>query len=62
MALPQDWKEFIELLNFHRVDYVVGGAIAVSTRTAPICEYWEHFSRPNRNRGTRCGCQRHAGF
>ncbi len=30
MALPRDWKEFIELLNSRHVDYVVVGAIAVS--------------------------------
>jgi len=35
MALPQDWKEFIELLNSHRVDYVVVGAIAVSYHAYP---------------------------
>ena len=35
MALPQDWKEFIELLNSRRVDYVVVGAIAVSYHAYP---------------------------
>jgi hypothetical protein len=35
MALPQDWKEFIELLNSRRVDYVVIGAIAVSYHAYP---------------------------
>jgi hypothetical protein len=35
MALPQDWKEFIALLNSHRVDYVVVGAIAVSYHAYP---------------------------
>ena len=35
MALPRDWKEFIELLNSRRVDYVVVGAIAVSYHAYP---------------------------
>ena len=35
MALPRDWKEFIELLNSHRVEYVVVGAIAVSYHGYP---------------------------
>jgi len=35
MALPQDWKEFVELLNSRHVDYVVVGAIAVSYHAYP---------------------------
>ena len=35
MALPQDWKEFIALLNSHHVEYVVVGAIAVSYHAHP---------------------------
>lgn len=35
MDLHPDWKEFIELLNAHRVDYVVVGAYAVSFYTTP---------------------------
>ncbi len=30
MALPRDWKEFIELLNSRLLEYVVVGAVAVS--------------------------------
>lgn len=35
MALRQDWKEFIELLNFHHVEYVLVGAFAVSYHAIP---------------------------
>jgi hypothetical protein len=35
MALPQDWKEFIELLNKHQVEYVLVGAFAVSFHVIP---------------------------
>ena len=35
MALPKDWKEFIELLNANNVDFVVVGAFAVSHHAVP---------------------------
>ena len=35
MDLHPDWKEFIELLNVHSVEYVVVGAYAVSFYTTP---------------------------
>ncbi len=35
MALRQDWKEFIELLNSHHVEYVLVGAFAVSYHAIP---------------------------
>jgi hypothetical protein len=35
MALRQDWKEFIELLNSHHVEYVLVGAFAVSYHATP---------------------------
>lgn len=35
MDLHPDWKEFIELLNVHEVEYVVVGAYAVSFYTTP---------------------------
>lgn len=35
MPLPKDWREFIELLNSHRVEYVVVGAVALAQHGFP---------------------------
>lgn len=35
MDLHPDWKEFIDLLNSHQVEYVVVGAFAVAHCTSP---------------------------
>ena len=35
MDIHPDWKEFIELLNAHAVEYVIVGAYAVSFYTTP---------------------------
>jgi hypothetical protein len=35
MALPKDWKEFIGLLNAHRVEYVLVGAFAFAYHAHP---------------------------
>ena len=30
MPLPRDWREFIESLNSHRVEYLIVGAVALA--------------------------------
>jgi len=35
MPLPNDWREFIESLNSHRVEYVIVGALALAHHGAP---------------------------
>lgn len=35
MALPKDWREFIELLNSENVEYLVVGAAALAFHGAP---------------------------
>lgn len=35
MPLPEDWRQFIESLNSHRVEYLVVGAVALAQHGLP---------------------------
>jgi hypothetical protein len=54
MVLNKDFKEFIELLNVHKVEYLVIGGYAVDYHGHPRCtkdiDFWIRLTKDNTNR------------
>lgn len=54
MGIPNDWKEFIELLNSNEVDYLIVGAHALGYHGVPrLTQDIDFFVRSTRKNGER---------
>ena len=54
MPLPKDWREFIECLNWNKVEYLILGALAVAWHGFPRYSARVDFLvRPSRENAER---------